>query len=188
LAAIVLAVGLSSVAVPGAKLAKTSLSKSDRTRWRAVLKWPDDCESGFALREGDDAGLRFHALGGRRYFVEVACAPGAWQGSQIYYFLDERASPAAARPVEFATWEAGGPAGETLVRRRATELFGNTEYAAAGRELKVVNRYRGSGDCGSYAVYRISAGKAELKEFRAKVKCDGEGADEMDGWPKVYGK
>jgi hypothetical protein len=169
---------------PG-KLSRTGLKKSDRAAWRAMLKWSDDCESGFAVRDDDSAGLEFYSLGGRRSLVQVACAPGAYQGSQTYYLLDERTSPPAAKPIEFVTWDAAGPEGKTLVRRQTTELTGSAEFAPASRELTILNRYRGPGDCGSHAVYRIGSDKAEVKEFRAKLECDGEGAEHPERWPKI---
>jgi hypothetical protein len=182
-AAVVLAIAACTTAPH--KLSKTGLKKSDRAAWRAVLKWSDDCESGFAVRDDGSAGLDFYPLRDRTSLVHVICAPGAYQGSQSYYLLDERTSPPSAKPIEFTTWEAAGPEGKTLERRQTTELTGNAEFTATTQELAVFNRYRGPGDCGSYAVYRIANGKAEVREFRAKLECDGEGAEHPERWPKI---
>jgi hypothetical protein len=178
-------IAIAACTPPPPKLSKTGLKKSDRSGWRAVLKWSDDCESGFALRDDGSSGLDFYSLGDRVSLVQVMCAPGAYQGSQTYYVLDERTTPPSAKPLEFTTWEAGGPEGKTLERRQTTELTGNAEFAQRTGELMIVNRYRGPGDCGSYAVYRIAGGKAEVKDFRAKLDCDGEGADHPERWPKI---
>ena len=165
------------------KLKTTGLKKADRAGWRAILKWSDDCESGFAVRNDDTAGLEFFPFEDETALVQVLCAPGAYQGSQSYFVLDERTS--SAMPLEFTIWEAGGPEGKTLVRRQSSELTGGAEFKPSTRELTVVNRYRGPGDCGSYAVYGIANRKAVVKEFRAKLDCDGEGADQPERWPKI---
>ena len=178
-----LTICLSSVAE---KLPKTGLKKNHRAAWHAVMKWPVDCEDAFAVRGDDSAGLQFYSLGAGKSLVAVACAPGAYQGSQIYYLLDESGSTAAAKALEFPTWDASGPDGTRLERRRTTELTGSAQYKPAARELHVLNRYRGPGDCGSFAVYLIGNGGVELKKFRAKVQCDGRGAEHPERWPLVY--
>ena len=51
--------------------------------------------------------------------------------------------------------------------REAKEITGLAEFDKAKHVLKVHNRYRGPGDCGSYAVYSFTGAGAQLKEQTA---------------------
>jgi hypothetical protein len=156
---------------------------ADRKAWRQIANWSGDCEEAYsATNAGSSSGLRLHPLGGGKSLLEVICATGAYQGSQEYFVVG---GADKAQPLKFVTYEASGPDGETLVKKDAMELTGLAEFDGARRELTVLNRYRGPGDCGSRAVYEIAPNKTTLKEFRAKVQCDGEGAEHPEQWPVV---
>jgi hypothetical protein len=152
-----------------------------RQEWRAVLKWGNDCEEGFESPDGKFGGVRFYRLQPSIYLVEVTCTRGSYQGSQSYFVWDERAGKEAARGIEFVTYEVPR---DKLEKTSVKELWGTAQFDARRRTLTVENRHRGPGDCGSRAVYRMSAGGATLIEFRAKVECDGRESDPRR-WPLV---
>lgn len=152
---------------------------ADRAQWRERLRWPSECEESFAAGGRADAGITLYPLAGGRTLAEVACAMGAYQGSQMYFLIDG----AKQTPLLLPTYEAGGPEGRTLTAKREAEVAGSAEFQSG--ELRVLNRYRGPGDCGSYAVYTFRDAGPVLKEFRAKVECDGEGAEHPEKWPVV---
>lgn len=154
-------------------------SSEDRAGWRKLLNWSNDCEEGFRATSSGQSGLQTYALGGGRSLVQVACVAGAYQGSQEYFVI-EGARP---RAVSLTTFEAAGPEGTTLERRQVKEITGLAEFDPKTRLLRILNKYRGPGDCGSWAVYDFSGSDAQLKEFRAKVACDGEGAEHPEQWP-----
>jgi hypothetical protein len=85
--------------------------------------------------------------------------------------------------IPLPTYEAGGSDGKTLIRKEEDEITGIPEFDGVNKVLTILNRYRGPGDCGSYAVYSFKSDRAVLKEFRAKLDCDGTGAEHPEKWP-----
>jgi hypothetical protein len=148
-----------------------------------VLGWSDDCEQGFQASGNGQRGLQFYNLGNGRRLAEVACASGAYQGSQEYYLIGGNDPSHLVHAISLPTYEAAGLDGKTLVRKDEDEITGIPEFDAVNKVLTILNRYRGPGDCGSYAVYSFKSDRAVLKEFRAKVECDGTGAEHPEKWP-----
>ena len=170
---------------PTAALSKESVTREGRKAWRQVLGWPDSCEEGFDYPDPALGGITFHALGRDRYLVEVVCTLGAYQGYQRYYLLDESAPRPQARALSFVTYEATGKPGQALTRVQTEELWGSPQFDANTKRLSVTRKFRGSGDCGTLAVYGFDAGDPQLKTLRAKTACDGRGAGVPDRWPRV---
>ena len=147
-------------------------STNDRSGWRKHLNWSKDCEDAFQATGAGRPGIQSFDLGDNRKLVEVACASGAYQGSQEYFLLDG----SKAQPLTFTTLE-------DSKLRDAKEITGLADFDKASLVLKVHNRYRGPGDCGSYAVYAFTGTGAQVKELREKAECDGEGAEHPEQWP-----
>jgi hypothetical protein len=171
----------------GAYPKKTEPTIEDRRAWREILKWPDDCEDAhaatFGAGDGQIVGLEFYELEEKKYLVEVLCASGAYQGSQVYAFLDETKSPPAGKLLTFQTYESQEH--DKLDKIETQELTGLPTFDAKTKRLTVLNKFRGPGDCGSLATFGFADGAAELKEFRAKTKCDGKGAGNPEQWKKI---
>jgi hypothetical protein len=164
---------------------RNNLSYADRQEWRKVLKWPDSCEEAFDYSDKSWGGLNFYQLAPRRYLVEVICTRGAYQGFQVYFDLDESKSPPRSRPLSFFTYEASGDDERRLVEKRTTELWGAAQFQPRNKTLEVLNRFRAIGDCGSLARYVFQTGEPRLEDFRAKLQCDGKGAEDPRQWKKV---
>jgi hypothetical protein len=164
-------------------VAKPNLTLADRAIFRRALGWSDDCEQGFDAADSGYAGIEVDTLAPGRYLVGVVCARGAYQGYRIYYDYDETRQPPAARPLVFETRES--PDERSLVRTATRELWGLPTFDRQTRQLRVLNKFRGPGDCGILATYKFFAGVTELTELRAKPACDGKGAEEPERWPLV---
>jgi hypothetical protein len=87
--------------------------------------------------------------------------------------------------LQLPTYEATGADGKNLVRKEEAEITGLPEFNNSAKTLTILNRYRGVGDCGSYATYAFEGDRALLKEFRAKLDCDGQGAEHPEQWSVI---
>jgi hypothetical protein len=160
------------------------LTYRDREAWRKIIGWPESCEEAFsATMSKAAAGLKFYSLGSRAYLVEITCTLGAYQGFQVYTYLDERDSPPVARLLTFPTLEYTSE--KTLEKTEAQELWGLSVFDSKSRRLTVLNRFRGLGDCGTFATYGFEGEKPVLLEFRAKWDCDGMGAEDPQKWDRI---
>lgn len=155
---------------------------ADRAAWRKVLGWSNECEQEFQAGPGGQPGLQFYKLGGETRLAEVACASGAYQGSQQYYLFSESDRSQPVKQLQLPTYEATGADGKHLVGKEETEITGLPEFNNSAKTLTILDRYRGIGDCGSYATYVFDGDRVLLKEFRAKLDCDGQGAEHPEQW------
>ena len=164
-------------------LAKADLTLADRAAFRRALGWSDECESAFDATDSGYGGIEVDTLAPGRYLVGVVCARGAYQGYRVYYFYDEKRRPPAASALTFEIRES--PDERSLVRTTTRELWGLPTFDRRTRQLRVLNKFRGPGDCGTLATYRFVEGVPELAELRAKLACDGKGAEAPERWPPV---
>lgn len=175
----------SPTVAPNVTLKKTNLTAADRSAWRKILKWPDDCEEAYEkTMSKETAGLNFYELAAGQYLVEVVCTTGAYQGYQFYSHLDETKSPPAARLLSFPTFE---PAEEGKPKKRTEmqEMWGLATFDEKTKLLTIHNKYRGPGDCGALATFEFPDGTPRLKEFREKAACDGKWV-EPEKWPRIF--
>lgn len=58
---------------------KDGLTVKDREQWHKVLKWPDECESGFRANQNyyPPGGLSFARIGRGEYLVDIGCGKGS---------------------------------------------------------------------------------------------------------------
>ncbi|MBM0742176.1 hypothetical protein JOY44_11180 [Phormidium sp. CLA17] len=56
----------------------------------------------------------------------------------------------------------------------SSSIGGLPTYEPKQRVLAVTSKYRGLGDCGSQAKYRVENTALKLLEFKAKFACDGK--------------
>ena len=162
------------------------LTPADRKAWREIIRWPEECEEAFAAtagRAGDDAGLEFFELGEGRRLAKVLCAGGAYQPSQVFAIVHEAGATPSAKVLAFDVYES--PEDDKLEKTSATELWGLADFDARTKQLKVHNRFRGPGDCGTLSTYGFDAAGPVLKELRADTLCDGKGAENPERWKKV---
>jgi hypothetical protein len=152
----------------------------DTTRWADALR-------STACAEGGDTAfaperVTIHPLEAGVELVEVLCEMAAYQGIYAYLLRDTRGAAASVTHLRFPWVRTDdGVAGQAT---EVGELVGTPRYDAARRELSIVTRYRGVGDCGEAATIRFAGTLPELVSFRAKPECDGRVVDAA-GWPRV---
>ncbi|HYE13291.1 MAG TPA: DUF1176 domain-containing protein [Pyrinomonadaceae bacterium] len=161
------------------------LTREDRNAWRGILRWPDDCERAYertSASVGGAAKLEFYELASGRHLVRVTCAGGAYQPSQVFALLDETGAQPSAKVIRFEAYESPG---DDLEKVEAEELWGLADFDAKTKRLRVLNKFRGPGDCGTLATYAFNETGAKLVELRAKTRCDGRGAEDPESWKKI---
>jgi hypothetical protein len=176
----------SSPAPASTSLKKTDLAYADRAAWRAQLKWPQDCEQSFDYPDKSFAGLAFFELSPDRYLVQVTCTLGSYQGTSIFLLLDESRSPLESKLLRFVDYEdSGEPGPNRLQKHTVTELTGTPEFDVEKKQLRLINKFRGLGDCGFMSTYSFTKEQPELVLFQAKLECDGKGPFNPREWKKT---
>ena len=157
---------------------------SDRDAWRALLEWPASCEEAYqASHVGTDAGLRFFELAPGLSLVEVVCAAGSYQPSQVYVRVDERSSSRVATLLRFTTYESPDGTSIEAVPAQA-ELWGQASVSPATRELSVLMLSRQLADCGIWTRYSVDTEPPELVAAASRLPCPvtpGSPAESTDG-------
>lgn len=167
-------------------LKKTGLTYADRVAWRTQLKWPQDCEQSFDYPDKSFAGLAFFELSANRYLVQVTCTLGAYQGNSVFLLLDESRAPSDSKLLRFVDYEDSGEPGlHRLRKRRVTQLTGTPEFDADQKQLRLINKFRGLGDCGFMTTYSFTKEQPERVLFQAKLECDGKGPFNPQEWKKM---
>jgi Protein of unknown function (DUF1176) len=115
--------------------------------------------------------VKFHLLSQGRYLVEISCFHAPYNLGNVYVVYDETLSHPRAQLLKFPTYrftEDGGLIKET------TYVVGGRVFNNRKNELVAFVKYRGIGDCGTFARYVFPASEPVLREFRAKLDCDGK--------------
>lgn len=166
-----------SIPEPGA-----ALTVNDRAMWRSALAWPDECEGAFeASRASNDAGLAFYRLPGDLTLVQIFCAQGAYQPTQVFVAIDDREGNRRTSLLRFDRPESID--GVTIQTQRHVELSGDVHVSPASSEMTVVAFSRQTRDCGIWSRYRLRAAGPELAGIRARLPCPDMPADPVDPDP-----
>lgn len=160
--------------LPGTKTAR------DRAAWRALLHWPQSCESDWHVGHPDTAGVVSRKAGARKLVV-VDCILGAYQGTQMLYLVD--AARKATGPLRLHLYADHGTGRPKPAYR--TRILGVASFVPATGRLVIFDRFRGIGDCGVYSTFRLLGSRFVPVEVRAKLACDGKGGGDPSGWPKL---
>lgn len=159
------------------------LSLGDRQRWRAVLAWPASCEDAFqASHAGDDGGLMFSGQGPELSIVQVTCAAGGYQPSQVFLRLDERGPSRVVTLLAFAGFQSSD--GVSTEPTSDAEVWGDAHVSADGRELSLLALARQTGDCGIWSHYAVDSEQPRLLGAAARLPCPkapGPSATSVDG-------
>lgn len=156
-----------------------------RSEWRQQLQWPEACEQAFTqTREqgGPQNGVRVMRLSRGWRLVEVRCAAGAYQPSQVFVGISPTGIASAPISVPTMTFDEEGRANWSS----AEEVWGTVTFAADANEITIVSLARGLGDCGSMIVYRIDTdGVITFKVAAAKGKPCDDNSQAPTSWPVV---
>jgi len=168
----------------------SNIGQRDRATWHAALGWSAECEQGFAVVADRGTGVELFPLPDGRLLAQVACAPGAYQGSYVYFRVDASGTPARQAPLVFPDYVNSGAEGpDRLQPERTTEIIGLPTMLPAEGRLRVLRRFRGLGDCGLLLTYDVASPEPTLVELRGKLACDGDASVAPERWGRLeYGK
>lgn len=137
----------------------------DRAGWRALLGWPEDCEerrrTTVAAEMG--AGIEVDTLGEGRYLVQVLCFTGAYQPGKLVFV---QGPGRASAPLRLPGYDEGASSPEASI----PYVNGLTEFDRATRELEVLSKSRGVGDCGKLVRFAFPDGVPTVK-WRRGQEC-----------------
>ena len=164
--------------------ASVPVHERDRRAWRTALGWSAECEEGFAVLPDRGTGVELFPLPDGRQLVQVACAPGAYQGSFVYFRVDGAGAPTGPAPLAFPDYADSGENGPgRLQPERTVEMYGLPTFLPADTRLRVLRRFRGLGDCGLLLTYDVTTPAPTLLELRGKLACDGDASVPPERWP-----
>ena len=155
-----------------------------RADWRQRVRWPDECENAFSQTSGGEngSGVRTYSLPDRKQLLEVRCARGAYQPSQVFAVVAPDAVAGTLLTFPVATVADNG----TAEWDHAQEVWGSATFDAATARLTMVNQARGLGDCGTAVVYELGmAGRSEVGVVSARAKPCDDNAQPPDVWPVI---
>jgi hypothetical protein len=154
-----------------------------RSEWRRQLHWPQPCEQAFARtreQRGTQSGVRVIRLSSGWRVVEVRCAAGAYQPSQMFVGISPTGIASSPIAVATLTFDDEGRAKWSA----SEEVWGTVTFAADADEVTIVNVARGLGDCGSMIVYRIDTdGVISFKVATARGKPCDDNSQAPQSWP-----
>jgi len=156
-----------------------------RSEWRKRLNWPQSCERAFAQtrdNSGAETGIRSFELGNGWRLIEVRCAEGAYQPSQMFIGLSPAGATTAPLIVPVVTFDDRGEPRWT----NEPEAWGTVEFDDTTHQVAITNVSRGLGDCGSQVAYRINTdGVAHFDVVSARGKACDDKAQSPSAWPRI---
>ena len=141
------------------------------------------CKDNFEADAGQKSmGSKAFQISDKKYLVQIQCFLAAYQGAFEYVlWIDESPKPRVI-PLQFDGFqEAKDGAKPTLMTGRA--IAGMPRFNLRSQTLTNFTKFRGLGDCGSSAVYKLDSDRMVLQEYRAKYKCDGK---YVQDFPIIY--
>ncbi|MBD2151617.1 DUF1176 domain-containing protein [Pseudanabaena sp. FACHB-1277] len=124
-------------------------------------------------------GSRAFKLTDKRYLVQVQCFLAAYQGAFEYVlWIDESPQPRVI-PMEFDAFQEGTPPKRITSR----SIAGMPRVNVRSQTMTNFTKFRGLGDCGSSALYKLEGDRMVLQEYRAKYECDGK---YVQDFPVIY--
>lgn len=169
---------------------KTELTVADREAWQKVLRWPAELEEQWrrsrTTSDRDQSGLVFHALGRGNYLVSIEVHESAYQPRYIFMHYSESGT-APPRLLKLKTYERDDDDAGTISSKVSAEVEGVATFDAAKKQLVVLTKGRGIGDCGSLVRYNITPVRAVPAEVRAHACFDDYslGVTDPKRWQKV---
>lgn len=138
------------------------------------------CKDDFRATDTNSGmGSRAFKLTDKRYLVQVQCFLAAYQGAFEYaLWIDESPQPRVI-PMEFDAFQEGTPPKRITSR----SIAGMPRVNVRSQTMTNFTKFRGLGDCGSSALYKLEGDRMVLQEYRAKYECDGK---YIQDFPVIY--
>ncbi len=118
----------------------------------------------------------------KKYLVQIQCFLAAYQGAFEYaLWIDEAPKPRVVN-LDFDSFQEPKE-GEKPKRITDSSIAGLPRFNVRSQTLTNFTKFRGLGDCGSSALYKLEGDRMVLQEYRAKYACDGKYTQDF---PIVY--
>jgi len=141
------------------------------------------CQDNFRAEDSSKAmGSREFQISDKKYLVQIQCFLAAYQGAFEYaLWIDESPKPRVI-PLEFDSFQEPKE-GEKPKRITSRSIAGIPRFNVRSQTMTNFTKFRGLGDCGSSALYKLEGDRMVLQEFRAKYACDGK---YIQDFPIIY--
>lgn len=139
------------------------------------------CADSFDLAAAQRASVAY-PVDRQTYFVVVQCFLAAYQGNYEFFLYSPNAKSNPVRRLTLTEFTETQPGQVTKVE--SSSIGGLPTFDPKQRLLTIQTKYRGIGDCGSTARYRLDQQSLKLVDFKAKFACDGKLAPYTQIFPK----
>ncbi|MGI0482771.1 DUF1176 domain-containing protein [Geminocystis sp. CENA526] len=119
-------------------------------------------------------------LNDRTYLIEIICFLGAYQSNYQYLLFDR-----TSEEIEVINFETFDNSTDNLRLTKTNTINGMTDFDTTEKNLMVITKSRGMGDCGSFAQYKWYDNRFKLMEYRYKKDCD-EVYIPPEDYPLIY--
>jgi len=127
-------------------------------------------------------GSKAFQISDKKYLVQIQCFLAAYQGAFEYVLWSDDAPKPSIVILEFDSF-AEPKAGEKPKRITSRSISGMPRFNVQKQTMTNFTKFRGVGDCGSSALYKLESDRMVLQEYRAKYECDGK---YVQDFPVVY--
>ncbi|MFM7888985.1 MAG: DUF1176 domain-containing protein [Pseudanabaena sp.] len=141
------------------------------------------CKDNFRAEDGKKGmGSKAFQISDKKYLVQIQCFLAAYQGNFEYVLWIDDAPKPLTILLEFDSFQEGKN-GEKPIRTKDRSIAGAPRVNVRSQTITNFTKFRGVGDCGSSAIYKLEGDRMVLQEFRAKFECDGKYVQDM---PVIY--
>lgn len=141
------------------------------------------CKDNFRSEDGKRGmGSKAFQISDKKYLVQVMCFLAAYQGNFEYVLWIDEAEKPRVVPLEFDSFQEP-KAGEKPQRITDRSIAGLPRFNVRSQTMTNFTKFRGVGDCGSSALYKLEGDRMVLQEYRAKYACDGNYVQDL---PVIY--
>ncbi|MEI6430227.1 MAG: DUF1176 domain-containing protein [Pseudanabaena sp. ELA607] len=125
-----------------------------------------------------------YPVGDGKVVVRVLCFTAAYQAAYGLAVYSEPQGKPTATALSFDSFDMEKDP-QQPTRTKSKGLVGLLNFDANSKQLTVMTKYRGVGDCGQVATYKWDGDKFTLKQFQAKAACDGKYQKPTD-YPQIF--
>jgi hypothetical protein len=140
------------------------------------------CKDNFRPSGGKGMGSKAFKITDKKYLVQIQCFLAAYQGNFEYILWIDEAQKPRVISLEFDVFQEPKQ-GEKPLRITEKSIAGLPRFNVRSQTLTNFTKFRGVGDCGSSALYKLEGDRMVLQEYRAKYACDGNYVQDL---PIIY--
>jgi hypothetical protein len=141
------------------------------------------CKDNFRAEDGQRGmGSKAFQITDKKYLVQIQCFLAAYQGAFEYVLWIDDAPQPRVVPLDFDSFQEP-KSGEKPKRITDRSIAGTPRFNVRSQTMTNFTKFRGLGDCGSSALYKLEGDRMVLQEYRAKYACDGK---YVQDFPIIY--